>query len=187
VVLAYIRDRLKSYEPRPIESPRAICSGVLVPLTEHEGDMSIVLTKRAQTVRFHKGEVSFPGGMCEDHDHTTLNTALRECHEEIGVAASDVEIIGRLDDMVTISGFVITPYVGIIPFPYPFRTNPREVAYLIHLPFAYLMETSPAMEQTTVAGKIHNFHAIYYRGDRIWGATCRILLQLKELLKNEKV
>ena len=88
-------------------------------------------------MRFHKGEVSFPGGMYEETDGDILNTALRECSEEIGVKRDDVEIIGRLDDVYTLTGFVITPYVGIIPYPYEFRTNPEEVAYIIMLPYTY--------------------------------------------------
>jgi 8-oxo-dGTP pyrophosphatase MutT (NUDIX family) len=76
-------------------------------------------------VNVHKGEVSFPGGMCEATDNDTMTTALRECEEEVGVNRKDVEIIGRIDDMRTITGFLITPYVGLIPYPYPFKITQR--------------------------------------------------------------
>ena len=185
--LALIRDRLRNYEGKGIEAPKGICAGVVIPVFENGGRVFIILTKRSQTVSVHKGEVSFPGGMCEDDDGGTMNTALRECCEEIGVPAKDVEVIGKMDDMYTMTGFVITPYVGIIPYPYEFRTNPGEVAYLIRLPLDFLMETVPVMEEARHDGKVNAVPALYYEGDRIWGATCRILLRLKRILQNEKI
>jgi 8-oxo-dGTP pyrophosphatase MutT (NUDIX family) len=186
-VLPEIRERLRTYSPRTIESPQAICAGVIVPLFQKDEELFILLTKRTEDVGVHKGEVSFPGGMCEDRDGSTLNTALRECCEEIGVEQQDIEVIGRLDDMVTLTGFVIAPYVGIIPHPYGFRTSPGEVAYLIDLPVRHLMDAVVTQEQATHNDKMWNVPAIYYQGDRIWGATCKILLQLGQIIRNETV
>ncbi len=149
--------------------------------------MSILLTKRTHTVNAHKGEVSFPGGMYEESDGSTQETALRECCEEIGVRKGDIEIIGRLDDLYTMTGFVISPYVGVIPYPYAFRTNPQEVAYLIYLPFDFLMEHAAATKSAFHEGKTEVVPAIYYDGDRIWGATCRILLRLREIVVSEEI
>jgi 8-oxo-dGTP pyrophosphatase MutT (NUDIX family) len=109
--LSFIKERLKNYHGKEIEGSKGICAGVVIPIFEKDGKAHIILTKRSQEVSMHKGEVSFPGGMCEDEDGGTMNTALRECCEEIGVPAKDVEIIGRMDDMFTMTGFVITPYV----------------------------------------------------------------------------
>jgi len=187
LTLALIRDRLKNYKGKEIEARKGICAGVVIPVFEKDGDVYIVLTKRSQEVSVHKGEVSFPGGMCEDDDGGTMNTALRECCEEIGVPAKDVEVIGRLDDMYTLTGFVITPYVGIIPYPYEFRTSPGEVAYLIYLPLRFLMESAPGMEEARHEERMDMVPALYYNGDRIWGATARILLRLKGILENEKI
>jgi 8-oxo-dGTP pyrophosphatase MutT (NUDIX family) len=186
-VLPEIRERLKKYSPRTLESPKSICAGVIVPLFQKDEELFVLLTKRSEEVGVHKGEVSFPGGMCEDKDGNTLNTALRECCEEIGVKQQDVEVIGKLDDMVTLTGFVIAPYVGIIPHPYGFRTNPGEVAYLINLPMAHLMDAILLQEQATYNGKTWTVPTIYYQGDRIWGATCKILLQLCHIVRNETV
>jgi 8-oxo-dGTP pyrophosphatase MutT (NUDIX family) len=187
MMLTPIRERLKAYNPRTIESPRAICAGVVIPLLEKEGEAFVLLTKRTDTVRIHKGEVSFPGGMCEEEDDGTMGTALRECCEEIGVAKKDIEIIGRLDDMYTMTGFVITPYVGIIPYPYMFRTNPGEVAYLICLPLKHLLGVNPMSERAEHGGDVRMVPSIYYKGDRIWGATCRMLLQFKQIITDEEV
>jgi 8-oxo-dGTP pyrophosphatase MutT (NUDIX family) len=135
-MISVIRERLKSYNAKRVECASTIMAGVVIPLFEKDSDFFFLLTKRSDTVRFHRGEVSFPGGMYEEADGNIMNTALRECGEEIGVKRDDMEIIGRLDDVYTLTGFVITPYVGIIPYPYEFRTNPEEVAYIITLPYA---------------------------------------------------
>jgi 8-oxo-dGTP pyrophosphatase MutT (NUDIX family) len=124
--------------------------------------------------------------MYEEKDGEILQTALRECCEEIGVKKRDIEVIGRLDDFYTLTGFVITPYVGIIPYPYPFHTSPDEVAYIIMLPYRHLKEAEPVLEMVELNGKTYKAHSIYYNGDRIWGATCRILLQFKKLIEDEE-
>jgi 8-oxo-dGTP pyrophosphatase MutT (NUDIX family) len=182
-MLTQIRNRLKGYRARTLKSPRAICAGVIVPVFEREKELFVILTKRTQTVRAHKGEVSFPGGMCEERDASTLNTALRECCEEIGVLGKDVDVIGRLDDMITLTGFVITPYVGVIPYPYEFKTNPEEVAYLIYFPMESLIEAVPEYDKAKLDNHVIRVPSIYYQGDRIWGATCRILLQFRQIIQ----
>lgn len=182
-----IREKLKYYKGVKIESPNFICAGVIIPLFEENNEVFIILTKRSENVRYHKGEVSFPGGMCEEGDGDTLNTALRECCEEIGVKRHDIEVLGRLDDMVTLTGFVITPYVGVIPYPYRFNTNPDEVAYLIFFPIKNLMEVKIGMESASYEGRFEMVPSIYYKGDRIWGATCRILMRLRRILEDVTV
>ena len=137
-----------------------------------------MLTKRTDTVRHHKGEVSFPGGMFEATDRDLEHTAFREVEEEIGVQFGDVEVIGRLDDSWTYTGFVISPFVGVIPHPYEFFPNPGEVAHLIFLPYSHLRGVDLVPEQW---GQFH------YNGDRIWGATCRILLRFRDIVENEKI
>ncbi len=179
-----IRERLKSYNAKKVECASTIMAGVIIPLFEKDGDFFFLLTKRSDEVRFHRGEVSFPGGMYEEADGDIMNTALRECREEIGVKKDDVEIIGRLDDVYTLTGFVITPYVGIIPHPYDFRTNPKEVAYIITLPYTYLKEASPMLEVARHDGKTQEVQSLHYNGDRIWGATCRMLLQFQRIVED---
>jgi 8-oxo-dGTP pyrophosphatase MutT (NUDIX family) len=186
-MISLIREKVKQYSPKTIEGPEAVCAGVVIPVYEKEQESFIVLTKRSNEVRMHKGEVSFPGGMCEDGDGSVMNTALRECCEEIGVRTKDVEIIGRLDDMYTLTGFVITPYVGIIPYPYRFKTNPREVAYLINLPVEYLMGVNQDMEEAEHMGNIQIVPSFYYNDDRVWGATCRLLLQFREIINDKAI
>jgi len=157
---------------------------VLIPIVADGGDDTrIILTKRTTTLRYHKGEISFPGGMYEEDDRETVRTELRECDEEIGVKPDDIQIVGRLDDMETVTGFVITPYVGLIPYPYDFKLNRDEVHHLICLPFSYLMDCEPETTTAERRGKTIEAPVIYYEGERIWGATCKLLLQLRQILK----
>jgi 8-oxo-dGTP pyrophosphatase MutT (NUDIX family) len=182
-VITLIKERLKSYNAKRVECASTIMAGVVIPLFEKDDDFFFLLTKRSDEVRFHKGEVSFPGGMYEEADGNIMNTALRECNEEIGVKRDDVEIIGRLDDVYTLTGFVITPYVGIIPHPYEFRTSPKEVAYIITLPYTFLKGASPKLEVARHDGKTQKVQSLHYNGDRIWGATCRMLLQFQRIIE----
>jgi 8-oxo-dGTP pyrophosphatase MutT (NUDIX family) len=186
-MISTLKERLKGYEPKTIHCSQSLAAGVVIPVFEKDGEAFIVLTKRAYSVAIHKGEVSFPGGMYEEKDGNTKNTALRECCEEIGVKTRDVEIIGKLDELYTLTGFVISPYVGIIPYPYTFTPNADEVAYLIFLPFRFLLTVTPRFEAATYEGKTHQVPSFHYEGDRIWGATCRILLKLRELVQREEI
>ena len=176
---------MADYRPHELECAPGARASVVLPLFEKGNDLHILLTKRTNRMKAHPGEISFPGGMYEETDADTMKTALRECHEEIGVRSVDVEIIGRLDDMTTLSGTVITPYVGIIPYPYEFKISQREVAYLVYLPFEHLRESNPVREQIEYGGKAETIDCIYYNGERIWGATCRILLRLKQIVHDE--
>lgn len=184
-MLDIIRKRLGAYIPQAIHCEPSIRAAAAILLFEKEEDIFCVLTKRSDTVRFHKGEVSFPGGMVEPDDRDAVHTALRETSEEIGVRHEDVEIIGRLDDTGTLTGFVITPVVGIIPHPYDFTTNPEEVAHLIFLPYSQVRNHQPVSILTEHEGRRWTVPSIHYNGNRIWGATCRILLRFRNIIENE--
>lgn len=177
-----LRERLKHYAPLGISSEPNVRASVVMPLYKKGEEHFLILTKRTTSVKAHPGEISFPGGMFESADGNSKTTALRECCEEIGVRGEDIKVIGRLDDERTLTGFVITPYVGVIPFPYPFRLSKSEVAYLIHLPLRFLARSEPLIEQIKYNGETKGIHALYYEGERIWGATCRLLLKLKGMI-----
>jgi 8-oxo-dGTP pyrophosphatase MutT (NUDIX family) len=177
-----LREGLKGHMPTEISSEPNIRASVLMPLYR-EGDQDfLILMKRTWTVKAHPGEISFPGGMFESTDENSQATAIRECCEEIGVRKEDIEVLGRLDDERTLTGFVITPFVGVIPFPYRFRLSESEVAYLVHLPLSVLINSSPILERINYNGEVKEIQATYYNGERIWGATCRILLKLKQMI-----
>ena len=179
-MLDIIKQSIMNYRPRRIPFDEDIRAAVALLLLKREGEVFTVLTKRTETVRHHKGEVSFPGGMFEPGDLDLESTALRESHEEIGIDPGCVEIIGSLDDSWTYTGFIITPYVGIVNSPYELITNPREVAYLIFLPYSHLKD-----DRFSPVKRGPGWTSFRFNGDRIWGATCRVLMHFRDIIENE--
>ena len=176
-LLQQIRDFLADYQPRRLSQGEATPAGVLLLLYEKADEPYIVLTRRTEDVEHHKGETSFPGGALEPQDSHLLTTALRETEEEIGVRPEDVEMLGRLDDIVTITGFVVSPFVGLLrTSSYPFAVNALEVAELVEVPLRHLMDERNLEHGVRRYGDRSLPFLSYHYGDhRIWGATARIL------------
>jgi 8-oxo-dGTP pyrophosphatase MutT (NUDIX family) len=148
-------------------------AAVLAPLFHDGHEWRVLFTKRTDRVEAHKGQVSFPGGTQDPQDETLLATALRETFEEIGVRAQDVEVVGGLEPVVTITNYLVCPFVGLIPHPYPFRLNDYEVERLIEVPLSQLLAEDRDQPADNPAALQFN-----RQGDLIWGATARILHQL---------
>jgi 8-oxo-dGTP pyrophosphatase MutT (NUDIX family) len=161
---------------------------VLIPLFKTASEYGILFTKRTDTVDAHKGQISFPGGKVEDEDGSPLETALREADEEIGLSRKDVTVLGRMDDARTLSSnYIVHPFVGLIPYPYDFKTSVQEVRELIEVPFQVFLSGDSAWENTPVVyeGVTYQSLAYYYRGEVIWGATARIMRNLVDLVKRK--
>lgn len=166
-----VLDVLKGSERRRI-TDGVRWAAVLIPLYEKRGEFFIVLTKRTDNLRDHSGQISFPGGTCQEVDIDVEATALREAFEEVGIKPKDVRVIGMLDDEKSkSSGYVVTPVVGVIPHPYRFTVNRNEVDSLIEVPIVALSEAE---------GK--DGVEYWYKGYRIWGLTARVLKQLLGLI-----
>ena len=178
-----IAKRLASRKWKQIKNEKLVPSAVLLLLVEKDGQYHVLFTRRSLKVEHHKGEISFPGGTVHPDDSDLLETALREGAEEIGLAPGDVMILGRLDDILTVStGFIITPYVGILPYPYAFQINNDEVAELIFVPLGALVRDGRMKaSEVTQEGKAITTYAFDYQGDMIWGATARILKQFLDI------
>jgi len=159
-------------------------SAVLIPIYENRGEQHFVLTKRAQGVMYHKGQISFPGGAYDKEDGELKATALREAYEEIGINPEGVEILGNLDDQATYtSRFVITPFVGAIPYPVKFKVNYREVEELIEVPVSALLILSAYVPETMDEdGKSYPWGHYLYGNHKITGITARMLKQLIDLV-----
>ena len=128
-----------------------------------------------EKVKKHRGEISFPGGTREKGDETLLDTALRESTEEIGLLADDVEVLGELDDEVSVkTNYVISPFVGFIPWPYQFQVDGHETEETIEIPISALLNNSSS-RQDIRDGKVVTSYFYNYEGRVIWGATARIL------------
>ena len=166
------------------------CAAVLLPLVHLKDEWQLVFTRRTETVEQHKGQVSFPGGGCEPGESTPEATALREAWEEIGLKPEDVRLLGRMNEIATITRYRVTPVIGVVPWPYAFRLEHAEVERLFTIPLEWLAGRSNWSEQPfTPAGIRHSFQVIRYQpydGEIVWGITAQILLNFLKVLGLEK-
>jgi len=168
---------LRHHKKKKITGEDLKASAVLIPLFYNQGQYHVLFTERSEEVNFHKGQVCFPGGTREPSDSSLLQTALREAEEEISLKAKDIEILGEFDDRVTLtSNYVISPFVALIPHPYPFKADAREIREIFSVPLSFLMDEANFKQDS---------YAYEYEGHIIWGATARILKQFMDLLKSE--
>lgn len=178
-----IRNILGKRERRVIGHLPFPKAAVLVPLFEKGRECHILFTKRTDQVKHHKGEISFPGGMFDEEDGNLEKTALREASEEIGLNENDVQILGTLDDIVTVTEFIVTPFVGIFPYPYPFKVSLIEIAELIEVPLASLLNPDCFGEKEILQNDRKRIVLTYqYKHHNIWGATAKILKQFLDLI-----
>jgi 8-oxo-dGTP pyrophosphatase MutT (NUDIX family) len=144
-----------------------------------------LFTVRSELVEHHKGQISFPGGAADASDPDLAYTAQRETFEEIGVAIDHVEIIGQLDEMITVSNFLVRPFVGRItePGPYPFAHSEIEVAEILEVPLSHLREEANVVaDLREYQGREVMMYSYVFGKHIIWGATARILKQFLDLL-----
>ena len=182
-----LKVRLSTRPAKTVAVTDRIRAAVLVPIFEKGNEPYIVFTERTHRVSTHKGQISFPGGRLDEDDTTLLDAALRECEEEIGIPRSDVDVLGQLDDCPTyVSSYMITPFVGVIPWPHQFRMNEVETASIIETPISELLDPRCLAEGSEIVDG-HILPAYFYAhgGKVIWGATARILKQFLEIWQSE--
>lgn len=162
------------------------CAAVLMPMFHKDSEWHLIYTRRTDIVESHKGQVSFPGGGCDDSETQAEQTALREAQEEIGLNPKDVQILGRLNDVATITHYRVTPVVGIIPWPYEFKLSRSEVSRVFNIPLNWMALTSNWDEYNFTPDGIQNsFPVITYHpfdGEVLWGASARITQNFLEVL-----
>ena len=164
------------------DQTRLKCAAVLVPLVWHDDEWHLLFTRRTDKVESHKGQVSFPGGACDEGETTAEQTALREAEEEIGLNPGDVKVLGRLTNMITISHFRVTPVVGVIKWPAVFRLGEHEVARVFTIPLGWLANSSNRW-QFEVQGRKRSLIAYHpYDGELLWGATARMTVDFLKVL-----
>ncbi len=154
------------------------CAAVLIPLVWWKAEWHLVYTRRTETVEHHKGQVSFPGGGCNADETTPEQTALREAEEEIGLKSGDVRLLGRLNEVLTITRYRVTPVVAVMPWPYEVRPEPAEVERVFTIPLLWLSQPENWEEHpATPAGVPRSFLVISYHpydGEVLWGASARM-------------
>ncbi|MCB1916814.1 MAG: CoA pyrophosphatase [Rhodocyclaceae bacterium] len=163
---------------RPVQE-----AAVLVPLVLRDGGMTVLLTQRTDHLHHHPGQISFPGGRVEQGDGSPLAAALRETEEEIGLHPRHVEVIGRLPEYRTVTGFSITPLVGLVHPPFELELDSFEVAEAFEVPLDFLLEPGNRQRhRIEYEGVLREYFAMPWEGRFIWGATAGMLVSLADLL-----
>jgi 8-oxo-dGTP pyrophosphatase MutT (NUDIX family) len=178
-VIEEIYERLAGYQARRLASDGLPQAAVLIALYTARDDLHVILTKRTDKVEHHKGEISFPGGARDSSDPDISFTALRESDEEIGLDPGHVRLVGRVDDLVTTSGFHVTAFVGEIDravSPYRWRPQVSEVAEVLEVPLRHLLDPGNLVEVPRQRnGRLLLMEAYRFGDHLIWGATARML------------
>jgi 8-oxo-dGTP pyrophosphatase MutT (NUDIX family) len=159
-------------------------AAVLIPVVDHGAQASVLLTKRAEKLRNHSGQVAFPGGTVDATDPTPEFTALRETKEEIGLPENYIEVIGRMPDYVSGSGYRIAPVLGIVRPGFALTLNPDEVDAAFEVPLSFLMDPANHRRDSRVWNDLEWFFYEMppYEGQRVWGVTAGIIRTLYERL-----
>ncbi len=165
------------------EQAALTAAAVLVPIVRREPALTVIFTQRTAHLKAHSGQVSFPGGRAEPHDPTPEHTALREAQEEIGLPLERVEVLARLPEYLTRTGFRVTPVVGLIEPPLVLTPDPREVDEVFEVPLAFLLDPQNHQRRTReLQGRSVGYYVMEYEQRVIWGATAAMLVNLYRYL-----
>src|SRR5258706_5398484 len=189
VDVAGLRDRLRRRTPPAFavygddriggEPSGVTPASVLVPIVAHPDGLTVLFTKRTMHLKAHSGQVSFPGGRAEPSDPTPEFTALRESQEEIGLRPEKIEILARLPDYITRTGFQVTPVVGVLTPPLELVPDPREVEEVFEVPLAFLLDPGNHLRQSReINGRTVGYYEMRFGERVIWGATAGMIVNL---------
>jgi 8-oxo-dGTP pyrophosphatase MutT (NUDIX family) len=179
-----------AWEPEALDEsigrrPVMIPAAVLIPLVARPEGLTMLLTQRTAHLNNHAGQISFPGGRAEESDQSPIETALREAREEIGLDPRHVEIIGRMPDYLTGTGYHVVPVVGLLTPPFALAADHNEVAEIFEVPLAHLMNGAhhQRLSIDLPTGGRRSFYAMPYERHFIWGATAGMLRNLFHFLR----
>ena len=185
IALDLIRDALARRDVLTAAPEGLMPAAVMLLLYRKDGDYCVLLNQRSMTVEHHKGEMSFPGGAKDPEDADFEATARRETHEEMGIAPGDITILGRLDDNVTRSNFLVKVFVGTIPYPYEFHPSSHEIAEVVEIPLTVLRDpTSWRWDSRIEDGQRVAVRSYGYQQHLVYGATAKILDQFLEVVED---
>ena len=161
---------------------RLKCAAVLIPLLRQGGEWHLLFTRRTDKVESHKGQVSFPGGACDDGETTPEETALREANEEVGIDPQKVRVLGHIMNMITITSFRVTPVVGIIEWPTVLLLGKDEVERVFTIPLLWLADKNNRWE-FSMPGRNRSLIVYHpFDGELLWGATARMTVDFLNVL-----
>ena len=185
ITLDLIHNALAQRTPITAAPDGLMPAAVMLLLYRKDGEYCVLLNKRSMTVEHHKGEMSFPGGARDPEDANFEATALRETHEEMGIAPDDITILGRLDDNVTRSNFLVKVFVGTIPYPYEFLPSSIEIAEVVEIPIGVLRDPATLRWDSRIEdGERVAVRSYGYQQQLVYGATAKILDQFLDIIED---
>ncbi|WP_298803419.1 CoA pyrophosphatase [uncultured Lentibacter sp.] len=165
----------------PVEHGLKSPAAVLIALIQRNGALHVILTKRAQHLRHHPGQIAFPGGKIEASDSSAQSASLREAYEEIGLPPENVEVFGGLPEHLTVTGFTVQPILGFVHRPFTPVLDEGEVEEIIYAPLSHLIDPAKySIQGRRFRGAFRKYYTVPYGPHYIWGATARMTLGLAE-------
>ncbi len=178
-----IRQALAKRVVERVDGTGMMPAAVMILLYRKEGEYCILLNKRSEKVEHHKGEISFPGGARDPEDRDSLETALRETEEEMGIKREDITVLGEMDEIVTRSNFQVSVFTGTIEYPYKFTPSAIEIAEVVEFPITSLIDPiNRRVETRWVDGMPLTSYSYVHEEHVVFGATARILQSCIEIL-----
>jgi 8-oxo-dGTP pyrophosphatase MutT (NUDIX family) len=160
-----------------LRAEASTAAAVLIAITDRT-EPGLILTVRREHMRTHAGQIAFPGGRLDAGENAT-EAALREAHEELGLVPAEVEILGSIEDYRTVTGFVVTPVIGVISPDLPLTPHEPEVADCFEAPLAFVLDPENHLRRRALfQGRMRDYYEIAWNGRRIWGATAAMIVNL---------
>jgi len=171
---------IKTYKFTNVSYKKA---AVIIPIFFKDQEAHLLFTKRTEKVEHHKGQISFPGGTYDSGDSDLKDTALRETWEEMGIKANDITILGRTDNFLTNTNFMVSPFVAHFPYPYPFIVNEDEISGVLEVPISHLVNPDIfKIQKWKRNGILWDVHFYEFNGENIWGVTGFLLSNFLSLV-----
>ncbi|WP_223670502.1 CoA pyrophosphatase [Kangiella shandongensis] len=185
ITLQQIQDALDASDEITPRVAKLRPSAVLVPLVERDNGLHLLLTQRADHLRHHAGQISFPGGSMDDTDDDLIHTALRETEEEVGILQQHIDVLGKLPLQPTTTGFLIQPVVGVIPHDMELALSEDEVSDAFEAPLDFVCDPDNQIHSyREFGGRNYSIYSIPYEGWNIWGATASIIVKFSQLINH---
>jgi len=185
----FITQKLSQYQPRILIADLQTPAAVLVAITDDKYNPEVILTRRAQHLPTHKGQIAFPGGKADPDDADLVATALREAYEEVALKPEAVKVVGKMGQVLSRQGFVVTPVIGVVPTGVVNQLLPNlgELDRIFTVPLRFFVDTKPQMDALPLAEGVKQVPSFYYDEYRIWGMTAFILAEFVNLVYDARI
>ena len=185
----FIAQKLLQYQPRTLTAELQTPAAVLVAITDDARNPEVILTRRAQHMPTHKGQIAFPGGKAEVYDIDLVATALREAYEEVALKPETVAVVGQMGQVLSRQGFVVTPIIGVVPTSVVNQLIPNlsELDRIFTVPLRFFIDAKPTMDALPIVEGVRQVPSFYYDEYRIWGMTAFILAEFVNLVYDARI